>query len=83
MSQKILKKLASIFSNQQKILQKLALGDDKAESVFLSEMEKIKQTPEWQNASHEKKLDFESDLREAVRALVSEDVTMGDPNDLG
>ena len=83
MSQEILKKLAGIFSNQQKILKKLAQGVTQAESIFMVELQKIKQTPAWQNASDEKKLDFESDLREAITALVSEDQVMDMPDDLG
>lgn len=83
MSDLILKKLAGIFSKQHKVLEKLAQGANQAESIFMAELHKIKQTPAWQNASDEKKLDFESDLREAIMALMSEDQEMTPPDDLG
>jgi hypothetical protein len=78
MSDLILKKLAGVFSKQHKVLEKLAQGASQAESIFMAELHKIKQTPAWQNASDEKKLDFESDLREAIMALMSENTEMSD-----
>lgn len=83
MSEEVLRKLANIFANQNKILKKLAQGANQAESIFLVELEKIKQTPAWQNATHEKRLDFESDLKQAIMALMSEDQEMDSPDDLG
>lgn len=79
----ILKKLVKIFANQQIILKKLAQERTPAESMFLIELEKAKQTPEWQNASEEQRRDFESDLRESIMSLMSEDMMMGSLDDLG
>ena len=51
-------------------------NSERANRIFMAETEKLKQLPEWQRASPEKKKQFLGDLREAITALI-EDNEMG------